>query len=362
MIVNFLLGKGLIISSNLKAFRPPLYPIFASMFFYNSGLWGVRFAQCFVGALTSVFIYLIGKKIFSTRIGWIAGIISCFYPFLIFYTGFLLTDALAILLTVISIWCLIHLVPLDNQDKSKQNLLLFSILSGISLGLAGLERPTMEAFVPFVLFFILSFRESWIRKIKKIVIISVFFTLTLSPWIIRNYIIFHEFIPGTTMGSRVFWEGNNPYSIGGPSSYFPQQKLKNKTEIQMQHIYLADTIQVIKTNPKRFLWLLWNKFKRFWAVVPNTKLYSSPKYKMVSVFSFGILLPFFIIGFFLTLRNKKVQFLHLIIIFFTLFHMVLLASIIYRAPIEPFIIIIAVVGFLWLKDKIYEIKYHNTGV
>ncbi|MCL4386251.1 MAG: hypothetical protein M1326_08065, partial [Cyanobacteria bacterium] len=269
-----------------------------------------------------------------------------------FLTGFLLTDDLAILLTVLSIWCLIYLVPSDNENLSNKKIILFSMLSGICLGLAGLERPTMEVFVPFALLLILSFREPWIKKIKKIVIISVFFTLILSPWIIRNYNIFHQFIPGTTMGSRVFWEGNNPYSVGGPSSYFPQQKSGNKTEIQLQHIYLIDTIHVIKDNPKRFLWLLWNKFKRFWAVVPNTKLYSGMKYKIVSVFSFGILLPFFIIGFFLTMKNKKVQFFQTIIIFFTLFHMVLLASIIYRAPIEPFFIILAVVGFLWLKNKI----------
>jgi len=53
--------------------------------------------------------------------------------------------------------------------------------------------------------------------------ILLFFVLTLSPWIIRNYRVFGKFIPGTTMGGRVFWEGNNPYSEGGPCRYFPEE-------------------------------------------------------------------------------------------------------------------------------------------
>ncbi|HOL22878.1 MAG TPA: hypothetical protein PLQ41_08530, partial [bacterium] len=95
-----------------------------------------------------------------------------------------------------------------------------------------------------------------------------------------------------------------------------------------------------------------NKFKRFWNVIPNASEFTKPIYRIVSVFSFGIMLPFFILGFFITLKNKKMWFIHSLIILFTVFHIIFLSSIRYRVPIEPFYIIIAVYGFFWLKDRV----------
>jgi len=256
----------------------------------------------------------------------------------------LLTETLFIFFTTLTLYAFITLSARP----------LSWIKAGISSGLAGLCRPTMQLYLPVVLIHIACDKEKWKLKIKKIFYILLFFSLTLSPWIIRNYLVFGKFIPGTTMGGRVFWEGNNPYSEGGPCRYFPEE-IEKLPEVERDSAYYRKTIEVIRENPSRFLWLLQNKFKRFWNVIPNASEFTKPLYRIISIFSFGIMLPFFILGFFLTLTNSRANFIHSLIVLFTVFHVIFLASIRYRVPLEPFYIILAVYGFFWLYNKVSDI-------
>ncbi|HNS32646.1 MAG TPA: glycosyltransferase family 39 protein [bacterium] len=340
MIENFFSGRGLIAGEHIKGFRPPLYPLVASVFYYMKlNLAGIRIFQAVISALTVPVIYLSGKKVFSRKAGMMAGILSVFYPFFIFYNGFLLTETLFIFLVTVSVYLLISL---DNSAWK-------SIRAGIAMGLTGLCRPTMQAYLPLALLLIAFLKEPLLFRAKKIFLILFFFSLMLSPWIIRNYLVFHRFIPGTTMGGYVFWEGNNPESDGGPCHNFPEN-IMSVEETERDKLFYKMTFEVIRENPRRFLWLLQNKFKRFWNVIPNASDFTKPLYRITSVMSFGIMLPFFVLGFFASLKNRKAWFMHILIIFFTVFHMVFLASIRYRVAIEPFYIIFAVYGFLWLLN------------
>ncbi len=342
MVENFLSGKGLIVSENLKAFRPPLYPLVLSiLYFLKFNLMWIRIFQAVLSSLTVVFVYLLGKEVFDEKTGFFSSLISTFYPFFIFYTGFLLTETLFVFLIVLTFFYLTRIV--EKNEK-------LSFKGGILLGLSGLTRPNIQLFFPISIFHILFLKDKW----KKILMFSTGFCLILIPWIIRNYKIFHKFIPGTTMGGWVFWEGNNPYSEGGPCSYFPLEVIQ-MDEIRRDRILYKMTFEEIKKNPKRFLYLLKNKFKRFWNVVPNAPEFEKKiLYRVISVFSFGIMMPFFIIGFLFSLKNKKAQFFHSLIILFTFFHMIFLASIRYRLPLEPFYIIISVHAFFVLYNKIIE--------
>ena len=333
MVQNFLSGKGLIVSENLKAFRPPLYPLILSfLYFLKFNLLGIRIFHAIISSLTVIFIYLLGKEVFDEKTGFFSSLISTFYPFFILYTGFLLTETLFVFLIVLTFFYLVKIIEKNGN---------LSLKAGILLGLAGLTRPNIQLFFPVLTIHILFLQNKW----KKILLLSIGFCLILLPWVIRNYKIFNKFIPGTTMGGWVFWEGNNPHSFGGPCSYFPEEIFEIE-ESQRDKILYKMTFKVIKENPKRFLFLIKNKFKRFWNIVPNAPEFEKKiLYRTISVFSFGIMIPFFIIGFFISFKNKKAQFFHSLIILLTIFHMIFLASIRYRLPIEPFYLILSVHGF-----------------
>lgn len=340
IVENFLKGNGFIISEKLKSFRPPLYPFILTIFkLLNIDIFGIRLFQVFISTFTIYIIYLIGKETFDEKVGLLSAFVSAIYPFFIFYTGFLLTETLFIFLVTLTVFFILKIV--ENNGK-------ISFKSGILLGLGGLTRPILQLYLPIVCFHILNLKENLTLRFKKIIFLFIGFFLSLSPWIIRNFKIFHKFVPGTTMGGWVFWEGNNPYSKGGPCSYFPEGILEID-ELKRDKLLYKMTLEVIRSNPKRFLWLLQNKFKRFWNVVPNAPEFREKfLYRFISLFSFGIMMPFFITGFFITLKNKKAQFLHSLIVFFTIFHMLFLSSIRYRLPIEPFYIIFSMHSLLQL--------------
>ncbi len=344
MVNNFFNGNGLIIGENFKGFRPPFYPLILSiLFFLKFNLVGIRIFQVLLSTLTIYIIYLVGKETFGKKEGLFSAWISVFYPYFIFYNGFLLTETLFVFFTVLTVFYLIKLTEKNGK---------FSLKAGILMGLSGLTRPTLQLFFPVSILHILFFKENIKIKLKKIVFLSAGFCLVLTPWIIRNYKIFHKFIPGTTMGGWVFWEGNNPYSNGGPCSYFPEN-INNMEEIARDKFLYKMTLKVIKENPNRFLYLLKNKFIRFWNIVPNAPEFEKKfLYRIISVFSFGIMMPFFMMGFFTSFKNKKAQFFQSLIILFTVFHMFYLASIRYRLPIEPFYIIFAVYGFFFFYSKL----------
>jgi 4-amino-4-deoxy-L-arabinose transferase-like glycosyltransferase len=346
MVENFLSGRGLIAGEHIKGFRPPLYPLMLSLlYFLKFNLPAIRVVHCIISAFTVCFIFMTGRKIFNYKIGLWAGIIASIYPFFIFYNGFLLTETFFIFLTVVTIY---SFVALSEKNSSP-------IKTGVFLGLTGLCRPTMQMYLPISFLHIIVEKAGLYIRLKKMFLITAFFVATISPWVIRNYIVFNKFVPGTTMGGWVFWEGNNPYSDGGPCHYFPE-KIGQVEEIERDKILFRKTFEVINRNPKRFIWLLQNKFKRFWNVVPNAAEFTRPLYRIISVMSFGLMLPFFILGFFLSVRNRKAQYMHSLIIFFTIFHMLFLASIRYRVPLEPFYIILAVYGFFWLVEKLQEVR------
>ncbi|MCM8815551.1 MAG: glycosyltransferase family 39 protein, partial [Candidatus Omnitrophica bacterium] len=354
MVANFISGEGLIAGENLKAYRPPLYPLFLAMLVEAGfGITGIRIVQSVISAMSCVVIFFLSRKIFNEKIAVMASFISCIYPFFIFYSGFLLTETLFVILVLLSVYAFIRLTEPDASNY-------YGWFAGVITGSAGLCRPTIELFFPFFLLFVLFSKSTQVKKrLIKSMFACIGFIFILSPWIIRNYIVIGKFVPGTTMGGAVFWEGNNPYSEGGPCRYFPEGVWQIE-EAKRDQVFYRLTFECIKENPQRFIWLVGRKFLRFWNVVPNASEYRGNLYRFISVASFGLLLPFFVLGMVVFPHNTGSVLLMGLIAFFTLFHMIFLASIRYRLAIEPFVIMFACYGLLWLVERIKKLKKYET--
>lgn len=76
------------------AWRPPGYPaVLAGIFVvFGKSVVAVRIFNSIIGALTCLIIFFIGKKLFNSQVGKIAGVLLSFYPYLINYTGDLLSE------------------------------------------------------------------------------------------------------------------------------------------------------------------------------------------------------------------------------------------------------------------------------
>jgi len=102
----------------------------------------------------------------------------------------LLSDILFVFLCVLGTYLLAVVLSQEFDRDSK----LWVALSAFSFGLATLVRPVAQ-FMPIVvsLFLLIFLRKRLKRALGLIVLFSLFFMLTLSPWLIRNLIHFNTF-------------------------------------------------------------------------------------------------------------------------------------------------------------------------
>ena len=202
--LNFLSGNGLILDEGAKALRPPVYSLFLSFIYFVFGkenLLAVRIIQALVSSCTCLIVYLLGKRLFSATTAKIAMAACAIYPFFVYYSGAILTETLFIFI--------LSLIMLSLSAKR-------FAWAGIFFGLGILCRTELVVFFFFALagmFIILRKREA----LRRAIVMTAITGAILFPWTLRNYRVFHEFVPLTTMSGYTFYEGNGPRNpTGGP--------------------------------------------------------------------------------------------------------------------------------------------------
>ena len=85
------------------------------------------------------------------------------------------------------------------------------------------------------------------------------------------------------------------------------------------------------------------KFVRFWRLWPYNSIYERPFYIAMSLLSYGVVLILFSLYIVRYIREhyRRIGPILILIGYLSLVHMVLISSIRYRFPIEPFLIIFA---------------------
>jgi len=223
------------------------------------------------------------------------------------------------------------------------------MLTGLLMGLAVLTRAEFVLFPILLIVYLLYISNLSIKKLlRKYFIVYLFIILTMSPWIVRNYIIYKEFIPLSTLGGSTFWTGNNALANGGQSSAAWFEGNQNSKK------YFKMGIEYLKNNPKRIPKLFIRKILVHWAPFANGFKWFNSFYAFILFFgSIGIL--FF--------RKKVILENILLLIFLT----TTLAAVItfgeprYRCSYEPYLIIFAALAFGEIARKIKgEEKWKKT--
>jgi 4-amino-4-deoxy-L-arabinose transferase-like glycosyltransferase len=163
----------------------PVYPFFVAVLLALAGgkLWIIPVAQGLVNSLSAALVFKAGEKLFGTRAGFIAGLCFALDPSALVRTFSLLTESVFTFLFLAAIFFLVQYV---RQPSTKA-----LISSAALLGVAALCRPVaLYFFVPAaaILFFVNS-GPLKIRARNAAIYLAVF-ALTLSPWLMRNKLIF----------------------------------------------------------------------------------------------------------------------------------------------------------------------------
>jgi len=121
--------------------QPVFYPLFLAAVYkmFGVSIFIVKVLQAFLGAVNCVLVFFLGRRLFSKRVGLIAGFIMVFYGPVIFIESELLAEGWAVF------WASSLLLMFLNAERSENPFIFF--LLGVAQALAALTRPT---FIPFL--------------------------------------------------------------------------------------------------------------------------------------------------------------------------------------------------------------------
>jgi 4-amino-4-deoxy-L-arabinose transferase-like glycosyltransferase len=260
-------GQGYQILGHPTAFFPVGWPAFLAGIFVVTGpsFLAVKVANLILWVVTTVLVYILGKKLGGRRVGLVAGALVAVAPTMVVYVTRGASENLFIPLFLGV--CLLLLVAEGKAPSIPQ-----AAAAGALLGLAILVRST-ALLLPLVLPLWLLLRRrgrSW-RAATAMAAVSV---IVLVPWLVRNELVMHTFSLSTN-GGYTIWVGANPQATGGfgvGDHRWPISSVASET--RQNSWLLRESVSWVEGHPLSWLRLMPRKFEYLmsWRAGPITDL------------------------------------------------------------------------------------------
>jgi 4-amino-4-deoxy-L-arabinose transferase-like glycosyltransferase len=217
-------------------------------------------------ALTCIPVFLLAREAFGDRVARWAGWGWAFSPYGIYYgadwawSTCLVTFELA--------WLFLFALRLENSTRTRD-----WILFGLLGGLAALTEPVVLSVVPLLGLWTVYRRYRQRRSWKLPMVAAALAALAImSPWIARNYELFHKFIPVRSGFGLELYIGNNGYSERWVnSSLHPNHNDAELSEYERdgEIAYMNHKLQQAKTyihaHPGWFAWMTFRRMVYMWT-------------------------------------------------------------------------------------------------
>ena len=207
-----------------SSYMPPLYPfilLFLKIISFNKiNILNLIFTFQILLSLISIYIfYKINEQFFSIKTSIINSFIFSFFPLNIYAV----TQTSSITLQIFLSLLFLRYFFLTTTNTSNKNILIFSIICGLSL----LTRGEFILILIPTLIYKLIFKKINILNLIKILLISF---IIVSPYLVRNYINFEKIHIANVTGYAL-WKGNNPsLKVEGFENFNKFEDIKSKLE------------------------------------------------------------------------------------------------------------------------------------
>ncbi len=207
-----------------SSYMPPLYPfilLFLKIISFNKiNILNLIFTFQILLSLISIYIfYKINEQFFSIKTSIINSFIFSFLPLNIYAV----TQTSSITLQIFLSLLFLRYFFLTTTNTSNKNILIFSIICGLSL----LTRGEFILILIPTLIYKLIFKKINILNLIKILLISF---IIVSPYLVRNYINFEKIHIANVTGYAL-WKGNNPsLKVEGFENFNKFENIKSKLE------------------------------------------------------------------------------------------------------------------------------------
>jgi 4-amino-4-deoxy-L-arabinose transferase-like glycosyltransferase len=200
-------------STQPSAVLPPVYPLIVAVDFRIFGvhtahsILAIHVFDCLINSLACIPIFLLARRSFGARAALWAGWAWAIFPYGIYFSAAWAWSTHLLLL------CLCWLLYLAQDLEQSPRLRLWAGF-GVLAGFAGLTEPSILVVIPFLLA-LAAWRlaRSGQRWLLPGVVASLALAATISPWLIRDAVVFHRFIPMRDGMGLELWVGNNGRSL-----------------------------------------------------------------------------------------------------------------------------------------------------
>jgi len=266
------------VNTGPTAWTTPVYPgILAAIFrIFGTYTFSAFLAACAVNilatALACIPIFYAGKRMGGLAFGAGAAWLWAVFPNAIEIPSTSMWDAsLAALLAAIILWATLALA--ERNEARARAIPWDWIAYGLLWGLAVMTTATLIGLLPFLLGWIAYRRwKNGLPWVKKSALAVGLLALCCLPWTVRNYEIFHAFVPARSILGLQLWVGNNPQA---KAVWLGTQHPIHDSAERAQYVAMGeiaymqqkerDAVRYMLQHPAREAYLTWKRFLEFWS-------------------------------------------------------------------------------------------------
>jgi len=369
-------SSPLVVDSGPTAWMTPLYPLLLAGVFKLFGIMTfksllvITAVDCAFSSLTSWVIWAIARRAFGASSGATAGWIWTLLPSSVFYPVAWVWDTSLSAL----IFALIVLASMSLLESERASAWAGC---GALWGIGAMVNASIVSTLPFILGWNANELRRRSRQWLKLTLIALLlFAVVITPWFIRNYIVFHKLILFRSNFGLELWLGNNPLNPGiwswwlHPNDDDAERKLFVRMgEIPYMALKQREAISWMREHPAVFVEQTFRRFVDNWTGFdePVTSLANRPWYVVVGM-SLEVLFALLALpGALLAYRRRSPYAFPFAsaIFFFPVVYYITHTSLRYRHPIDPVLCVLAgyaaVSACSWVSARLPGKRAETSG-
>ncbi|WP_278335296.1 glycosyltransferase family 39 protein [Clostridium oryzae] len=321
------------------------------------GITAFRVLQAMLQSISLYLMFLIGRKIFNTKVAITAVILDTFCIAEIWTPNLVLTE------TFFKFF--VMLLVLFSLEAIEKNELKYYLIGGLFWGLAALFRPTIALYPVLILIMWVINKVKLINCIKYALVTTIVFSAVLCPWWIRNYNIFHKFIPFTLATGNPMLQGTyinydqSSRSTDGLNYKQFDYSYKDNSEQQQNNVEIAISKYRLENlfpkHPIKFiLWYTLGKawwqinYPFYWKQILGVNFIEAALYHAIII----LLSIFGIVKFIKSKSKNKLALLPMmVILYFIVVYLPFFTMGRYFFPAMPYVLMFSAYGLLYLGDR-----------
>jgi 4-amino-4-deoxy-L-arabinose transferase-like glycosyltransferase len=336
------------------AWFTPVYPYLLAAVFKTLGVYSyssnivIRCINNAFSAFTCWPIYAIGAKVFGRKYGLAAAWIWVVFPMSLFFSTVWVWD------TALSTLMLTIIIAATLEMRGSESLRSWLGYGALWAAGAMVNASVLSVLPPLALWAIWPLRRQLMPAGKLLAASSLIFIVGITPWTIRNYAVFHKFIPFRSNFALELWLGNNP---AVPDSWSPwlhpnddpseAAKYARMTEIPYMEEKQHESVLFMRTHPVETMGFIFRRFSDNWIAMWDSpadiwsRVDLTTKLGIVGNCLFPLLS---LLGVLLAYRQRNeiaVPF-GAVMLFFPLIFYITHTSSRYRHPMDPLMLVLAV--------------------